>query len=216
MPEIAQATITVTPVMQGAQQTITNDLTEAAQPAGAAAGKVAGASMSEAIGKKMNSAGTVMTKGLTGPITAIGTASVAAWRSVDEGLDTIVQKTGASGEALDDMSQILRNLTTTIPTDFSTAGAAIGEVNTRFGLTGQELEDLSAQFIKFAELNGTDVSSSIDSVQAAMAAFGVETDSAADVQCVHRHRGSAGRHGALRSQGRPGDRGGRGGRQAVI
>ena len=181
MPEIAQATITVTPVMQGAQQTITNDLTGAAQPAGAAAGKVAGASMSEAIGKKMNSAGTAMTKGLTAPIMAVGTASVAAWRSVDEGLDTIVQKTGASGEALDDMSQILRNLTTTIPTDFATAGTAIGEVNTRFGVTGQALEDLSAQFIKFAELNGTDVNSSIDSVQAAMAAFGLEAEDAADV-----------------------------------
>ena len=181
MPEIARATITVTPVMQGAQQTITNDLTEAAQPAGAAAGKVAGASMSEAIGKKMNSAGTAMTKGLTAPIMAVGTASVAAWKSVDEGLDTIVQKTGASGEALDDMSQIMRNLTTTIPTDFATAGTAIGEVNTRFGVTGQALEDLSAQFIKFAELNGTDVNSSIDSVQAAMAAFGLEAEDAADV-----------------------------------
>ena len=57
MPEVARATITVTPVMPGAQQTITKDLTDAAQPAGAAAGKAAGASMSEAISKKMNSAG---------------------------------------------------------------------------------------------------------------------------------------------------------------
>ena len=181
MPEIAQATITVTPVMKGAQQTITNDLSEAAQPAGEAAGKVAGASMSEAIGKKMTGAGTALTKGLTGPITAAAAGAVAAWKSVDEGVDTIIEKTGASGEALEGMSDILKNLTTTIPTDFSTAGAAIGEVNTRFGLTGQELEDLSAQFIKFAKLNGTDVSNSIDSVQAAMAAFGVETESAADV-----------------------------------
>ena len=39
MPEIAQATITVTPVLKGAQQTITKDMTEAAQPAGQAAGK---------------------------------------------------------------------------------------------------------------------------------------------------------------------------------
>ena len=166
MPEVARATITVTPVMPGAQQTITKDLTDAAQPAGAAAGKAAGASMSEAIGKKMNSAGTAMTKGLTAPITAVGAASVAAWRDVDAGLDTIVQKTGASGEALEDMHGILNNLATSIPTDFASAGAAIGEVNTRFGVTGQELEDLSAQFLKFADLNGTDVSSSIDSVQA--------------------------------------------------
>lgn len=181
MPEIAQATITVTPVMKGAQQTITNDLTEAAQPAGAAAGKTAGASMSEAMGKSMTSAGGTLTKGLTVPLTAVGAAAVASWKSVDEGLDTIVQKTGASGEALDSMSEIMKNLTTTIPTDFATAGAAIGEVNTRFGLTGQALEDLSARFIKFADLNGTDVSNSIDSVQAAMAAFGLEAEDAGDV-----------------------------------
>lgn len=181
MPEVAQATITITPVMKGAQQTITNDLTEAAQPAGSAAGKVAGASMSDAIGKKMGSAGSTLTKGLTAPLTAVGTAAIASWKSVDEGLDTIVQKTGASGEALDGMTEILKNLSTTIPTDFETAGAAIGEVNTRFGVTGKELEKLSGQFVKFADLNGTDVSNSIDSVQAAMAAFGVETESAGDV-----------------------------------
>ena len=181
MPEVAQATITITPVMKGAQQTITNDLTEAAQPAGAAAGQAAGTSMSEAMGKKMSGAGSALTKGLTGPLVAVGTAAVASWKSVDEGLDTIVQKTGASGDALDSMSQILKNLTTTIPTDFSTAGAAIGEVNTRFGVTGQALEDLSAQFIKFADLNGTDVSNSIDTVQAAMAAFGLEAEDAGDV-----------------------------------
>lgn len=181
MPEVAQATITITPVMKGAQQTITNDLTEAAQPAGAAAGQAAGTSMSEAMGKKMSGAGSALTKGLTGPLVAVGTAAVASWKSVDEGLDTIVQKTGASGDALDSMGQILKNLTTTIPTDFSTAGAAIGEVNTRFGVTGQALEDLSAQFIKFADLNGTDVSNSIDTVQAAMAAFGLEAEDAGDV-----------------------------------
>ena len=95
MPEVAQATITITPVMKGAQQTITNDLTEAAQPAGSAAGKVAGASMSDAIGKKMGSAGSTLTKGLTAPLTAVGTAAIASWKSVDEGLETIVQKTGA-------------------------------------------------------------------------------------------------------------------------
>ena len=178
MPEIAQATITVTPVMKGAQQTITNDLTEAAQPAGAAAGKTAGASMSEAMGKSMTSAGGTLTKGLTVPLTAVGAAAVASWKSVDEGLDTIVQKTGASGEALDSMSEIMKNLTTTIPTDFATAGAAIGEVNTRFGVTGEELEKLSGQFVKFAKINGTDVTTSVDTVQKALSAFGLGAESA--------------------------------------
>ena len=51
------------------------------------------------------------------------------------------------------MKAVLEGVTTPIPTDFETAGAAIGEVNTRFGLTGDALEDLSGQFVKFAKLN---------------------------------------------------------------
>lgn len=178
MPEVAQATITVTPVLDGAQQSLTEQLTGAADPAGKAAGTAAGQSMGQALGDGMSKAGGALTKGVTAPLTAIGTAAVASWKEVDTGLDTIVQKTGASGEALDSMQGILGNIATSIPTDFETAGAAIGEVNTRFGLTGQALEDLSAQFIKFADLNGQDVSNSVDSVSKMMAAFGLEAEDA--------------------------------------
>ena len=46
-----------------------------------------------------------------------------------------------------------------------TAGAATGEVNTRFGLTSQKLEELSGKFIKFAQLNNINVSTTIDNTQ---------------------------------------------------
>lgn len=132
-------------------------------------------------GDKTTQAGTAMTKYVTGPIVAVGAASVAAFNEVDEGLDIIVKKTGATGEALEAMEDAAKNLATSIPTDFKTAGEAVGEVNTRFEVTGKELEDLSGKFIKFAQLNDTSVSSSIDQVQAAMAAFGVSGDRAGDV-----------------------------------
>lgn len=178
MPEIAQATILVTPVLEGAQQSITEQMTRVAGDAGDEAGRAAGQSMGKSLGDSMTSAGGAMTKGVTAPITAIGAASVAAWKEVDLGLDTIVQKTGASGEALDGMHDILNNITTSIPTDFATAGAAIGEVSTRFGLTGDALEDLSGRFVKFAKLNNQDVSGSVDSVSKMMAAFGLSADDA--------------------------------------
>lgn len=164
--------------MAGAQQKITDDLTKAADPAGKKAGAAAGTSMSEALSKKMTGAGKMLSAGLTAPLTAAGTAAVASWKEVDAGLDTIVKKTGATGEAFDDMRQILKNITGDIPTDFETAGAAIGEVNTRFGSTGEELERLSSQFIKFAKLNDTDVSNSIDTVQKALSAFGLGAEDA--------------------------------------
>lgn len=141
--------------------------------------KIAGGfnKVSEATGK----AGTAMTKYVTAPIMAIGAASAAAWKSVDDGLDTVVEKTGATGAALEDMQERVKNIAESIPTDFSTAGEAIGEVNTRFGITGDALEELSTQFIKFAKLNNTDVSSSIDTVQKALSAFGLSSDDAGNL-----------------------------------
>ena len=135
----------------------------------------------QSVGGKMKDIGGTLTKSVTAPIMGVGAASVVAWKEVDEGLDTVAIKTGATGEALQDMQDRTRNIAKTMPTDFATAGAAIGEVNTRFGLTGDELEELSRQFIKFADINGTDVSNSIDVVQSAMAAFGLEAEDAADV-----------------------------------
>lgn len=176
--EVAQATITVTPVLSGAQETLTKEMNSAAGNAGTEAGKSAGSNMMTSMGKQMTSVGKNMTATVTAPIMAIGTASAAAWKEVDTGLDTIIQKTGASGDELTSMRDILGNVTATIPTDFATAGEAIGEVNTRFGLTGDALEELSGQFIKFADLNGQDVSSSIDSVSGMMAAMGVEAGDA--------------------------------------
>lgn len=131
-----------------------------------------------AVGDKVKGVGEDLTKNVTGPIVALGGASVAAFNEVDAGLDTIIQKTGATGESAEEMGEIMQNLATSIPTDFQTAGDAIGEVNTRFGLTGTDLQNLSGQFIKFAQLNNTDVSTSIDNVQKALAAYGLGAEDA--------------------------------------
>ncbi|WNX86041.1 phage tail tape measure protein [Agathobaculum sp. NTUH-O15-33] len=130
------------------------------------------------VGSNISSVGTSLSKNVTAPIIAIGAASVAAFNEVDSGLDIIEQKTGAAGKSLEEMESICKNMATEIPTDFETAGAAIGEVNTRFGVTGTALETLSTKFVKFASLNNTDVSTSVDNVQKALTAFGLGADDA--------------------------------------
>ena len=132
----------------------------------------------KSLGDRISSIGSAMTKTITAPIVGIGAASVAAWQEVDSAMDIVVTKTGATGDALADLQSRVTNIAETIPTSFEEAGTAIGEVNTRFGLTGDELEDLSTKFIEFANINGTDVNSSIDSVQKTLAAFGLETKDA--------------------------------------
>lgn len=111
----------------------------------------------------------------------MGAASLAAFNEVDKGMDIITQKIGASDKALKEMKDSMKNLATFIPTDFETAGAAIGEVNTRFGLTGQKLEDLSGKFIKFAQLNNTDVSTAIDNTQKVISDFGLKAEDAGNL-----------------------------------
>ena len=133
------------------------------------------------VGKKMQDIGGTLTKYVTVPLTAMAAASVASFNEVDEGLDIVTKKTGATGQALAELQQSAINIAETIPTSFETAGEAVGEVNTRFGLTGTALEELSTQFIEFAELNDTSVSSSIDNVQKLMAAYGVEAEDAGKV-----------------------------------
>lgn len=132
----------------------------------------------QAVGEKMTSVGTTMTKNVTAPIVGVGALAIKSFKDVDAGMDIIVQKTGASGDALADMKAQLEDIATTIPVGFDEAGTAIGEVNTRFGVTGDELEQLSTQFLKFAQLNGTDVTNAVDSSQKALSAFGLSAKDA--------------------------------------
>lgn len=130
------------------------------------------------VGGKITAVGEEMTKKVTAPILAVGGAAVAAFNQVDQGLDIIIQKTGATGEALEGMEEVYENLGKTIPASFEEIGTAVGEVNTRFGITGQQLEEVSGLFLKFAQLNGQDVNSAIDQTQKALAAYGLGAESA--------------------------------------
>lgn len=132
----------------------------------------------EEVGGKVKGAGDSLTKNITAPIVATGAAALAAFNEVDAGYDVVIQKTGATGQAAQEMYNIVDQLATSIPTDFATAGEAVGEVNTRFGLTGEALQDLSEKFIMFAQLNNTDVTSSVDSVQKALSAYGLTAEDA--------------------------------------
>lgn len=134
----------------------------------------------EKVGDKISGAGKALAP-LTGGVVAVGTAAMAAWSELDAGYDTIVTKTGATGEALASLQDSMDAVFASIPTDAETAGVAIGEVNTRFGATGDTLEALSRQFIEFAEINGTDLNNAIDSVDAIMTKYGVDSSHTAEV-----------------------------------
>lgn len=177
MADLGQAYVQIVPSADG----ISSKITQVIDPAAGEAGEKGGKTLAQKLGQSFQGAGKTLTTYMTVPLAAIGAAAGKAWKDMDEGLDTIVIKTGASGEALEGMKGAMEGIATSIPTDFATAGEAVGEVNTRFGLTGEALEELSAQFVKFAQVNGTDVTSSVDGVQKALSSFGLDAENAGDL-----------------------------------
>lgn len=112
-----------------------------------------------------------------------------ALQDLDEGYDTILVKTGASGDTLAEFTGIADRIYGDLPSTMADIGTAVGEVNTRFGSTGDELDDLSRKFLKFSNINGTNLNSSIDGVQASMASFNVEAKDAGKVLDVMNRAG---------------------------
>ena len=131
---------------------------------GEAFGKVG--SKATDIGKKM----LPVTAGIAG----MGTAGGAAAMELDDGYDTIITKTGATGEALEELNAVADELFTEMPIEMADAGTAVGEINTRFGATGETLKGLSKQFIEFANINGTDLNNSIGKVDKIMEQYNID------------------------------------------
>lgn len=157
--------------------------TQALKDQGGVAGAIAAefeevGSKISSLGEKVSSVGNELSTKISAPIAAMGAASLKAFDEVDGAMDTLIKKTGATGTALEGMNDVVNNIATSIPTSFDAAANAVGEVNTRFGLTGDALEELSSSFVKFAELNNTDVSSSVDTVQKALSAYGLSAEEA--------------------------------------
>lgn len=114
----------------------------------------------EKAGDKMKSVGKKMTVGLTAPIMGIGAASIAAFKELDENLDSIATATGATGDQLESLQGSFKTVTGQIPADMQDISTGIGEVNTQFGLMDKQLEDTTGRMLKFSEINGSDVSQS--------------------------------------------------------
>lgn len=98
-----------------------------------------------------------------------------AWEEIDEGYDTIIKKTGATGQSLEELQSVADSVFGALPVEMSDTGAAVGEINTRFAATGDELESLTAYFLKYAEVNDTQVAGSVRNVSGIMKAFQEDT-----------------------------------------
>lgn len=138
----------------------------------------------EDVGGKMKTVGENMTKYVSGPIAAFAGLSVKAWKDVDDAMDEMVKMTGKTGDELQGLQDIAKDLATTLPVSLEDSAKAVAEVSTRFDLSGDAAQDTAAKYLKFAQITGTDVVDAVDSTQHALAAWGLSADQAGTMMDV--------------------------------
>lgn len=119
------------------------------------------------VGDKFTSVGKEVSKASAVAVGA-GVASYKAWSEVDDALDSVAAGTGATGKELESLQQIAKDVYTSMPVDIKATGQAVADINTRLGLQGDALEKATRQFMKYSEVNSSDVSTSIETVAKAM------------------------------------------------
>lgn len=93
----------------------------------------------------------------------------------------IVNATGATGDALDDLGASAMAAFATNDDSLNATAAAVGEINTRMGLTGDKLTEVTGLFMDYADITGTDAVNSVQNLTRVMNKWNVE---ATDVESV--------------------------------
>lgn len=101
---------------------------------------------------------------------------------VDKMTSAIVKGTGATGKALDGLEQSARNaLINGVGQSAEEVGKIIADLNTRFGVTGKELESLTDDIDKFASITDTNATQAVGDLADVMAKWNIDTSEATDL-----------------------------------
>lgn len=146
--EVARAVVTIVPSMEGAQQSITEQLTGAASSAGGKAGETAGSSFGGGLKKGLAVTGAAVAA-VAGATAAAGKAFVGAAGDVaayGDNIDKMSQKVGISAEAYQEWDFIAQHSGTSmesLKTSFKTLSNAAQSGKDEFKELGISLKDAS-------------------------------------------------------------------------
>jgi len=132
--------------------------------------------MGSSMSGTLKGAGGMMTAGVTAPILAIGAFSVESAIKVDGAMNSMIRKTGETGDAANQLKTNFKNVFTTVPEDASKVSDAMTTVHNRLGLTGKDLEGVTKQGIELARMLGTDVNTTVEGAAKAFEAWHIPTD----------------------------------------
>ena len=96
--------------------------------------------------------------------------------SFDDTADAIRIGTGATGDALDGLLDDFDAVYKSVPTTMEDASKAIADYNTRLGLTGPQLQEISKQAIQVSDMLGDDLGSVIEESSQAFQQWNIDAD----------------------------------------
>lgn len=171
---IANAFVQIMPSMEGATSSITQAIVPGLSDAGGKAGLDFGNMFKGKLAPVMKIAGAAM----AGMFAASFIAD--SYQAVEAGMNNVKQATGATGDAAKELEAVYLDVASSVSGSFEDIGSAVGELNTRLGLTGDELEAASEAAMKYAKVTGQDATSAIQDVTRMMNDAGISADEYAE------------------------------------
>ena len=112
--------------------------------------------------------------GVSLAVAGVGLALVKIGDEFKTATRNIQAGTGATGAELEALKGEFRDLAGRVPQDLGAVSTALADVNTKMGLTGDDLEITTKQFLDMSRIMGTEVGPMIKTVSDSMGVFGVD------------------------------------------